>query len=153
MIVSSLPSPMPPAALLLGAAGAIPFVACAVQIAFGWPLSPRMIGPALFALNIYGAVILAFMGGVQWGLSVVQAHAGWRAYGVSVLPSFVAFAGLWFAPPAGLWALAVGFVGLLIYDLWTVRCGEAPAWYGRLRIGLTVVVVGCLMLAALRGPF
>jgi hypothetical protein len=157
------PRAIPRAALVLGIVGALPFMGCAIQVAFGWPLQPRMIGPALYALNIYGAIILAFMGGVQWGLAVARSDSGWlayglseggaREYGVSVLPAFVAFAGLWFAPPQGLWLLAAGFIALLIYDLWTVLLREAPPWYGRLRIGLTAVVVACLVLAARLGPF
>jgi hypothetical protein len=153
MPASNAPRRIPPAALWLGAAGAVPFVATAVQVAFGWPLAARMIGPALYALNIYGAVILAFMGGVQWGIAVARPHSAWRAYSISVLPAFVACAGLWFTPPLGLWLLAAGFVVLLGYDLWTVGAGEAPAWYARLRIGLTTVVVASLVVAARLGPF
>jgi hypothetical protein len=148
---------IPLAALLLGAAGMLPFVATAVQVSTGWPLSPRMTGPALYNLTIYSGVILSFLGGVQWGLALARQPTGdardWRRYGVSILPSLAAWAGLWFAARNGLLLLAASFVAALIYDLWTVRLGEAPRWYGRLRIGLTVVVVAALLAAALFGPF
>jgi Protein of unknown function (DUF3429) len=146
---------IPPAALWLGAAGVIPFVACATQIALAWPLEPRFAGPAIYALQLYGAVILSFMGGVQWGLAVRDQPYGaeWRRYGVSVLPAFVAWAGLWFGGRNGLLAVAGGLLGLLAYDLWTVTRGEAPAWYGRLRLGLTAVAVAALALVAVLVPY
>jgi hypothetical protein len=103
-------------------------------------------------------VILSFMGGVQWGLAVAQ-DAGandatrWRRYGVSVLPAFVAWSGVWFTGRTGLLLLAIGFAALLAYDLLTVSRGEAPRWYGELRIVLTIVVVAALLLTALVGPF
>ncbi len=146
--------PLP--ALVLGVAGAVPIIATAVQVGAGWPLSPRLTGPALYNLTIYSGAILAFLGGVQWGLALAQPALGggraWRRYGISILPSLIAWAGLWFAARNGLLLLAAGFVGSLAYDLWTVRLGETPAWYGRLRIGLTALVVAALLGAALLGP-
>jgi Protein of unknown function (DUF3429) len=143
-------------ALALGVAGLIPVMATALQVAAGWPLSPRMTGPALYNLTLYAGVILSFLGGVQWGLALAQSSTGdardWRRYGISVLPSLMAWAGLWLAARNGLLILAVSFVASLAYDLWTVRLGEAPVWYARLRIGLTAVVVSALLAAAMFGP-
>lgn len=153
MALSTIPVP----ARLLGLAGLIPFVALTLEVVLARKLlfGP---GPALFALQIFGAVILSFMGGVQWGLAVA-ANAqrattnDWRRYCISVLPSFVAWTGLWFTGRVGLMLLSAGFLALLAYDLWTVRQGEAPRWYGRLRVLLTTGVVACLSLAAAFGPF
>ncbi len=146
---------VPRSALLLGAAGLVPFVACTLQILAHWPLASRQTGPALYALTLYSAVILSFMGGAQWGLAVAAptAHADWRRYGVSVLPAIVAWAGLWLGGQTGIVLTAAGFAALLSYDLWTVRQSEAPAWYGRLRSGLTAAVIACLAAVALWGPF
>jgi Protein of unknown function (DUF3429) len=145
---------IPRSAFWLGAAGVLPFAACAVQILAAWPLSPRLIGPALYALTLYGAVILSFMGGVQWGMAVAQtpSDADARRFSISVLPAFAAWAGLWLGELRGFLLLLAGFVALLVYDLWTVRQGEAPQWYARLRIGLTAAVVACLGLVATFGP-
>ena len=146
---------LPQPALLLGLAGLIPFVALAVQVAAGRPLDPRMTGPALYALLIYGAVILSFLGGIQWGLAVASADRSdaWRRYGLSVLPSLVAWAGMWVGGQSGLITLAVG-VGLWgLYELWSTGLGEAPRWYGRMRLALTAVVVTALGAAARFGPF
>jgi Protein of unknown function (DUF3429) len=162
----TLRDPIPRAALILGLAGALPFLAGALQVATGWPMGPRSTGPALYLLTIYGAIILSFMGGAQWGLAVAisvrrdndgdngwHGAASWRRYGLSVVPALIAWAGLWFAARTGLMVLVAGFVTLLVYDLWSVAQGEAPAWYGRLRFGLTSAVVVCLLAAAIFGPF
>jgi hypothetical protein len=147
---------IPPAALVLGIAGLLPFVATAVQVATGWPLGPRLTGPALFHLGAYGACILSFMGGVQWGLAVAAKPEGTdaiRRYGASVLPALIAWAGLYVGAQTGLLLLALGFAVLLAYDLMSVGRGEAPPWYARLRIGLTAVVLAALASAILFGPF
>lgn len=148
---------IPLAALWLGVAGLIPFVAAAVQIATHWPLGPRMTGPALFHLGAYGACILSFMGGVHWGLAVSAAPGDiatdLRRYGVSVLPALLAWFGLYVGAQKGLLLLAAGFATLLVYDLATVARREAPRWYARLRGGLTSVVVIALLAATAFGPF
>lgn len=144
-------------ALALGLAGLIPFVATAVQISFGWPLSPRLTGPALYHLTIYGAVILSFLGGVQWGYVAMQPArerlASWRRYTFAILPSLAAWGALWLTGRNSLLLLAGAFVLALFYDLWTASAGEAPRWYGRLRLGLTAVVLVCLLAAIQLGPF
>jgi Protein of unknown function (DUF3429) len=53
--------PLVPALML---AGAIPFVGCAVG---AWRLWALPFDPAYVAV-VYGAVILSFLGGIQWGL-------------------------------------------------------------------------------------
>ena len=146
---------LPQPALLLGLAGLVPFVAFAVQVVTGRPLDARMTGPALYALQIYGAVILSFLGGIQWGLAVASADRSdaWRRYGLSVVPALVAWTGMWLGGRSGLITLAVG-VGLWgLYELWSTGLGEAPRWYGRLRLALTAVVVTALGAAARFGPF
>lgn len=158
--VAEVPSSttIPAAALLVGCAGVVPFAATAVQIATGWPLGPRMTGPALYILSIYGAAILSFLGGAHWGLAVA-AHAerrrgdSWRRYVASIVPTLVAVGALWLGARPGLLFLALGFGGLLAYDLWAIGRDEAPVWYGRLRVGLTAAVMVCLLAAAGLGPF
>jgi hypothetical protein len=145
---------IPPSAFLLGWAGVIPFAALALQVATGWPLGGRMTGPALYLLTTYGALILSFMGGAQWGLAVAAPEPdNLRRFGLSVLPALLAWLGLWIGAKTGLLLMAGGFAALLAYDLWTVARGEAPHWYGRLRRNLSVAVIGCLLAAALLGPF
>jgi hypothetical protein len=153
--MTKLTHAIPTAALWLGVAGIIPFIGLAVQVATGWPRGGREIGPALYALTIYGAVILSFMGGVQWGIAVADTHlaTGWRRYGIAVVPALIAWAGVWIGQRDGLLILTTAFAALLVYDLWTVNLGEAPSWYGHLRIGLSAMVCAALLAAAQLGPF
>jgi Protein of unknown function (DUF3429) len=146
---------LPRPAAILGAAGLLPFVACALQVATGLPLGPRLTGPALYALTIYSAVVLSFLGGIQWGLAVGSADRSdsWRRYGLSVVPSFIAWAGVWAGGRAGLVTLAAGIAAWALYELWSTGLGEAPAWYGRLRAALSIVAVASLAAAAAYGPF
>jgi hypothetical protein len=137
---------------VLGWLGVIPFAAFALSLATGDVL-PR--GAAMSGLVLYGAIILSFMGGAQWGLAMVTTRdipGDMEArLAISVLPALAAF-GLWFLPAtAALLGLAAVFVALLLYDIATARAGAAPAWYPALRIQLTSAVVICLLLAALIG--
>ena len=54
-----------------------------------------------------------------------------------------------FLGPAGLLLLVVAFACLLVFDSQASRKAQAPAWYPRLRLPLTAVVVVSLMLGAL----
>lgn len=155
-LIDGKPDRIPAAALLLGLAGLIPFIALPVLTVFGpvtWLPVAVQAHVSVPALSLYAAVILSFMGGVQWGLAVAHPDAGpvtsLRRYGVSVLPALIAWFALLTPTRTALMVTASGFVLLLIYDLWTVRRGEAPAWYERLRILLTSVVVPVLTLTVI----
>ena len=138
---------IPRSALMLGWAGVIPFAALTGALWFRLSVPVE----ASSALRAYGALILSFMGGVQWGVTLLAADGseqGWRGYGFSVLPALVGWAALMASGAPALLVLAAAFVALLSYDLWTVRLGYAPRWYGALRIQLTAAVVVLLMAAA-----
>lgn len=146
----SLPRP----AALLGAAGLLPFIALATQVATNFPLGINMTLPARTLLSTYGALILSFLGGIQWGLAVASADRSdaWRRYGLSVMPAFMAFAGWWLNGRNGLIVLAVSVGVWGFYELWASGLGESPRWYGHLRLALTLVTVAALGVAALYGP-
>lgn len=137
---------VPTAALFLGAAGALPFVAAAA----GALLMESWRGPALLVLLTYGAVILSFLGGIRWGLAIAGARAGTALdLSISVAPSLAAWSALLLPLQTGMLVLAVAFIVMLILDLAAARGGRAPAWYPRLRVPLTVVVVTTLAVGAL----
>jgi hypothetical protein len=139
---------VPPAALLLGAAGLLPFLwGAGTLLAPDWgewsraALGARWTGRPL--LVAYGAAILAFMAGTIWGFASRAPDGGRRQawlLGLSVLPALVAaFAGWSVA------ALLLGFLGLLPLDRACARRGLAPGWWMRLRLPLTAGVVLCLL--------
>lgn len=145
---------IPPAALLLGLAGVIPFVWGAASLhsdalalwGAKW-LGARFIGP--YVQLFYGAIILAFMSGVLWGFATkappAQAPVG---YLLSVVPALWAFLMTGGGPVSASLNLMFGFLGLLLLDyfFWVWRL--APAWWMFLRLLLTVIVVLCLGVTA-----
>lgn len=144
-------SAIPPTPLALGIAGLAPFVGFAALIGFGVPTlsTGGLAVPAMAALLAYGAVILSFMGGVHWGLALRGAPP--TGYVASVLPSLTGWFAVLLLPPApAALALAAAFAALLLYDLAVIGRSEAPPWYGRLRIGLTGIVVATLLVASLK---
>jgi hypothetical protein len=134
----------PPAALILGAAGLIPFLGLSALVILGqapFGIAPRPL------LAGYGAVIASFLGGLRWGAAAASPEGRGADYAVAVVPSLIAWAAL-FAP--GPWDLrALGALvlawGLIDQDL--PRRGLVPAWLGQLRLVLSGVA-GLALLAA-----
>ena len=141
---------IPRSALLLGLAGLIPFLwSAATQLSpalAGWAgqfLSPIFLGAVVGVT--YGTVILSFMSGVLWGFATKAdgAEAG-VAYALSVIPALWAFIMVTDASSNSVIFLAAGFAGLLLLDAMYAAWGLAPRWWLRLRVMLTVLVLGCL---------
>ena len=132
-------------ALSLGWLGVAPFAGLAFAALFETGLAPR--AWAVQALAVYGGVILSFIGGITWGLTVGE-H-GTRGLGprdllFAIALSLAGFAGALAAPALGLPLLAAGFLAALAYDLRQVAGGRFPSWYKRLRIALTSCAVAAL---------
>lgn len=149
------PRAIPLSALLLGAAGVLPFAALAAAALLGlewrYGFPPGMARTGLVA---YGAVILSFLGGVRWGLALK--HGAEHQTGllvVSVLPSLAAWLALMLPRPHDLTLLIACFLALAVADFAMVRRGHAPAWYATLRLLLTAAVVLVLIVALAFLPF
>jgi len=144
-------TPIPRMALILAVAGLLPFLwGAATELSpamanFGLTfLGPRFLGP--YVTLAYGSVILSFMGGALWGFASKSERR--EFYALAVLPALWAFFFVGGGPvSAAIWLMA-GFVGVLGLDWMFWQHGLAPVWWMRLRIGLTVVVVACLMVPA-----
>lgn len=148
-------APIPRSALLLAFAGLLPFVWGVVTLWFpevalytiAW-VGPRFVGP--YVGLFYGAVILSFMSGVLWGFATkAEGQVATTGYALSVLPALWAFFMTGGGDESAAIALIAGFVGLLGLDWLFWSHGLAPAWWMKLRIGLTVGVVACLLPVAL----
>lgn len=143
---------IPPSARLLGWLGVVPFAILSLGTIFGDAQAATSAG---FTLVLYGMIILAFMGGAQWGLAMVAeknpSRALSRRLAVSVLPALAALAMAALPTRGALLGLGLLFVALLAYDITTVQSGIAPRWYQELRIQLTIAVVLCLLAAAALG--
>lgn len=146
---------IPRSALILGLAGVIPFLWGAANVLFpatvGWGgrwLSPMFMGT--YVSLTYGTVILSFMSGVLWGFATkATGREAAVGYGLSVIPALWAFFMVNGDPGNAAVNLAAGFAGLLLLDASFARQGLAPAWWMPLRLLLTGIVLGCLMVPIL----
>lgn len=138
---------IPPAPLLLGLAGLIPFLwGAATALVPGlaeW--SAANFGARYTAPYIqlqYGTIILAFMSGVIWGFAT-RARGSFAAMGyvLSVLPALWAFFMVGGGVERSALALIAGFAALLVIDWSFWRESLAPEWWMRLRLLLTAVVL------------
>ena len=145
---------VPLSAVLLGFAGVIPFVWGAITYLSpelqGWgarTFGARFVGP--YVSLYYGVIILAFMSGVLWGFATKATGAvATTGYGLSVLPALWAFFQTGTGPVSSAIALIAGFLGVLAIDFLFWRQGLAPNWWMALRVPLTVIVVGSLLVVS-----
>ena len=144
-------STLPRSALLLGLAGVLPFI-WGVATMYSEPLMQwtgttlggRFVGP--YVQLFYGSVILSFMSGVLWGFATKASGAqATLGYALSVIPALWAFFMTGGGPVTAAGNLMTGFLGLLLLDWQFWRWGLAPRWWLGLRLGLTALVVLCLL--------
>jgi hypothetical protein len=134
----------------LGGFGAVPFVGLAGAIHFLSGPTKLLVAHGMVA---YGAVILSFLGGVHWGLAVLPKRASDRRklplrLILSVIPSLLGWSSLLTGGTTALFILSASFAAMLWVDLWATRIGQAPAWYPKLRIPLSIVVIVTLLFGA-----
>jgi hypothetical protein len=135
---------LPFLALLLGIAGLVPFIAC------GLYATTQNGSPATVALAAYGAVILAFLGGVHWGFALLEPSGrGERSrLGLGVVPSLLGWVALLLvtavSAEAGLGLLLVAFIATTVVEARGAAAGLVPPGYMRLRYGLSTVVTAVL---------
>ena len=137
----------------LGLLGVLPFVAMTVA---GVTDTSVGVDTARFVLRAYGAIILSFLGGVQWGLAIRNSDGNARTrqglnpmLTLSIVPSLIGWVGLLVKEQLGFGLLIVGFALVLISDVRAVNRGIAPRWYLRLRYPLTAIVISCLTITAI----
>ncbi|MEO0343804.1 MAG: DUF3429 domain-containing protein [Pseudomonadota bacterium] len=143
----------PLAALLLTAAGLIPFI-FGVAASRGHSLGSGIENyEGRWIVYFYGAVILSFMGGALWGFAAAKNKGDdWGLMTLSVLPALWAFGTVLFAiyfEPASLRAsfylMAAGFALILVIDWYFQNANLAPRWWLSLRIPVSIVVLGCFL--------
>lgn len=136
-----------PTAWFLAAFGAVPFVAMALAAMFAPDFSAARLGGEAAFIG-YGAVILAFMGGVRWGAALtpsLQVGAAEQMI-ISVAPSLVAWLSLMTERPWSLMLLLAGFILQGIWDVRSAHKGLLPKWFGRLRLTITAIVALSILL-------
>jgi len=142
--------PLPIFAILLGLAGLLPFAGCSLGA-----LNPdvELAARSLLALVAYGAVILAFLGGVHWGFALdgsgtPTVRVQRLRFGLGVVPSLVGWAALMVAvlgwPLLAAGMLIAAFVAETMVEARAARQGLMPVGYMRLRWALSAGVLVCL---------
>ncbi|MEN3791342.1 DUF3429 domain-containing protein [Fulvimarina sp. MAC3] len=134
----------------LGLGGLVPFVLLSGLLAYGGT-STIAFGVVTLALAAYSAAILSFLGGIRWGLGLRRdATNPQRDLILSVLPSLMGWALVLVPVPYAFAGFAVSFALQGIWDFASARMRKLPAWFARLRLVLTVVVVCCQLLVFFR---
>ena len=144
-----------PLAIILGVAGLVPFVFCGL----GALTTPEADSTKwLLALTAYSGVILAFLGGVHWGLALIDTNdtvidaptpgQNRMRLVLGVVPSilgWIAIVSTMFLPVNLPLAIVIaGFVLTNVAEARASRAGLLPSSYLWLRWGLTAVVVAVL---------
>lgn len=144
-------------ATILTYAGAIPFVACAVILLFGPAMG--LGGLRQFAgqaITTYAAVIVSFLGGIQWGIAIAthqqQPQTAKSLLLLSVVPSLLAWALLFLPNDSSRVVVAIFLVGFVwIIDALLHLQHVLPTWFFRLRSIVSAVVMASLIAALLVG--
>lgn len=141
-------SHIPHPALLFGAAGLLPALAC-LGVALAGP--PAWRDAAFLLATIYAGVILSFLGGAWWGLSCAPgAHPSLAQLLLfSVAPPLAAWAAIYFLTRASLIVMAILFVASLVMDRRLLQLGLAPPWWFDLRLPLSAGMAILSLLIAL----
>ncbi len=144
---------LPPLAIVLGAAGIIPF---ALQAIGAVGANPATALASVHGLIGYGAVILAFLGGVHWGFTLGEegdSRAVRARLGLGVVPALVGWlailASLAVSAGVSLAILIAGFLGTVIVETRAQQRDLMPAGYLAMRWVITFVVV--IILSAVLG--
>ncbi len=148
-ITRAMNRPLPLLAVILGVAGLIPFCVMG-YLALGGEAQRAGVG-----LVAYGAVILAFLGGVHWGFALQDevSRSERSRLILGVTPSLVGWVAVLFTialnVEAALGLLIIGFVGTTIVEARARAAGLIPRGYMGLRYGMSAAVVTVLVLVLL----
>lgn len=140
--MTTLPFPV----ALLGYGGLIPFVGLAGLSLSG---STELVPDPSGWLLAYGAVILSFVGALQWGIAMMVAKIErarrTQSYVWSVLPALIGFLAIILDSSISYSLLIVGFALAYWQDADLANKIDLPAWYPRLRAQLSIVASLCLL--------
>ena len=108
--------------------------------------------PAIAALVTFAAIVLAHLGGVEWGLALREESGNETtrviALGLASVPTLAAWGVLWLPSPQ--WQLRAAlalFIAVWAADLWLSRHGLLPSWFVDMRTAVTVIVAIILGIA------
>jgi hypothetical protein len=119
-----------------------------------WALPPEYRPGLLSWLSSYAAIVLSFTGAIHWGAAMVYSDIKDHERSVymtwSAVPAATAWASLLMPMKTGLLLLLAAFVVQFAADRPFAQRFRLPAWYLRLRAGLTPIAVLCLLVALMQ---
>jgi len=124
----------------LSLAGFLPFAGLAIA------LSTMNVQSGLFLIffdifKTWSALILAFLGGVRWGLAIAKKPVSSLDIAFSILPPVIGWLAIFLLPDSyTVLVLLLAYCALGAWDSFSVNAGVAPAWYGKIRTVLTFAV-------------
>jgi len=133
--------------------GAIPFVYALAVAAYGFFDLNAVLGTELrfarfksyMVAHTYGAIIVAFLAGIQWGVSLPQPKDQ-QYFIISIILALLAWFSLFaFASLKGLAMITGAFILALMVDRHAHRLNLIPTWFWRLRMRISVVVISTLL--------
>jgi len=127
----------PPAALGLGIAGLVPFAAVPLLTI----MNSTLLDGLVLAQLAYGATVLSFLGGSNWGEAVARDQPTFCRLSWAVTPQLLGWLALTLPTPIGLLVTSGGLSAALAND---VLLSDNPQWHKSLRFVLTVGAVGSL---------
>ena len=143
-----MPRSLPSLAIILAASGVLPFALLGVLSLGGSPSDSLL---AVRGLVGYGAVILAFLGGVHWGFALEEQGDGRALHqrlGLGVIPSLIGWAAIFSSfiasPVLSLAILIAGFIAVVVTEWRAHRRGLVPGGYMVMRWVVSVIVVALL---------
>ena len=93
----------------------------------------------------YGAIIAAFLAGIQWGFSLNQTTDKQYFIASNVLALLAWLSLFAFASATGISTLMACFVLALIIDRHAFKAAAIPAWFWQLRKNVSAAVIVCLL--------
>lgn len=136
----------------LSLGGFIPFGVLSIFLFFVGPKAP-LFGPFVDIFIIWSVLILSFLGGIRWGFAVASPPFDTKSLCLSVVPSILGWFAVLLPETYTLLVLLVLFSAHGAWDSFFVNAGNAPPWFGSIRITLTFLVAFAhvLVIIALSG--
>lgn len=129
---------------VLGLVGLIPFVVGAMMAHLAPMLWQAL---AVKAFVFYSAIVLSFIGGIHWGVTMSQDRYDDPVFNtrlaVATLPSLLAWPALLLDYNEAVVILMIGFWLMRLYERHQDGGERLPSWYQALRGALTMPVVLC----------
>ena len=139
-------SELPAYAKALGYGGLLPFIACGLSMLLLPDAGMREVTGRI--LVGYGAVILAFLGGVHWGLVLrTQSPRAGGMLAIGVVPSLLGWMTLLLSFETAVAVQVATFGGFWLYEHRMLGPSIVPPAYLALRRWLTLVAVASLGVA------